>query len=142
VTGLVSPDVSAIDLLDTYSTALGARPSQGTTVGAVNLQLFLERSAGSAALPRAHFGLIVGSRTLDSADLDPQDVAAGGEQGDWMFWAMQAVEPFGSPAHTYRIKSQRRLPTVGQTLWFALSNGTAVDTYQFAIATSVLLILP
>jgi len=88
----VSTTASALDLLALFEFASGGRLSLGSTIGAVNLNLIVTRTAGTALNAHFAWGLVVAPRTADPADLDPIDFgAAAGAHMDWMFWTAQAV---------------------------------------------------
>jgi len=141
IIGITTGAPAITDLLASYRAATGGPTAVGCTVGAVVLNLQLIRTAGAISLPGLMFGVIVGSFTDEAVDLDPNDfTAAAGAHQDWMWWGRMPLEPF-SDAKSYRIKSQRKMQEVGQTLYIAFGADTA-DTYTVRVTSSVLLLLP
>jgi len=132
---------AAIDLLASFRAATGGPTAVGSTVGAVILQLQLERTAGTLTNPGIMFGLIVSGFTAEAVDIDPNDfTAAAGAHQDWMWWGRHPAEPFDK-VMTYRVKAQRKMEEVGQTLWLAMV-ADSTDTYTARVTTSTLLLLP
>jgi len=137
-----TPLASVVDLLDLFAAAALGRASVGTTIGAVKLQLGVVRNTGTAPNPGVLWGLQVGPRTMDPADLDPGDfTGAAGAHADWMMWTF--CGPTGLTGHqAYDIKSQRKMDEVGQTLWFAVAGNSGTDTFNVKVTASTLLLLP
>jgi len=128
-------------MLNVYEAAALARVSGGTTVGGIRLALSIERSAGADVLPGLIWGIKVAPRTVEAVDIDPAEPALGMHQ-DWMMWTFQGA-PALDPTKFWTVKSMRKLEEVGDTLFFVTRPPDGqLDTYQFRLTASTLLLLP